>query len=142
MCSIKNWLHYIKNQLHYYIWVSKLQTKVTLSMLHSEYAALSLSMSNLLPHKTLCVVVIKGLGLDPQKLKYNTKSKLFEDNDSTLKASNCPIMTPGIKYIDIKYKCFREKIQNGEPLVEDISGNVQKEDILKNILKDESSCKL
>ena len=111
-------------------------------MLHSEYAALSLSMSNFLPHKTLCVVVIKGLGLDPEKLKYNTRSKLFEDNDSTLKASNCPIMTPGIKYIAIKYKCFCEKIQNGEPLVEDISGNVQKEDILKNILKDESSCKL
>ena len=111
-------------------------------MLHPDYVDFSQSMRDLLPLKHMCVDVSKGLSLDPEKLKYNTRSKLFEDNDSTLKASNCPIMTPGIKYIAIKYKCFCEKIQNGEPLVEDISGNVQKEDILKNILKDEFSCKL
>ena len=51
------------------MWVSHLQTEVALYMIHDEYVDLSQSIKDLLPINTLCVVLIKGLGLDPNKFK-------------------------------------------------------------------------
>ena len=41
-------------------------------------------MRDFFPLKTLCMGVIKLLGLEPDKFKYNTKSNVFEENDGAL----------------------------------------------------------
>ena len=117
------------------MWVLRLHTEVALSLFHSEYVALSQSMKDYLPLKTLCVDVIKGLGLDPEKMKHNTKSKLFEDKDGALKVDKCPRINHGSKSIAVKYHWLCENIQNGECTVENIYGDVQKPDIFTKVLQ-------
>ena len=79
--------------------------------------------------------LIKVLGLDPDKLKYNTKSQVFDDNYGYLQVSKCPRITPGIKFIAVKYHWFRDNIQNGEFMVENIGWDVQKANIFMEFLQ-------
>ena len=51
------------------LWVSKLQTEIALSTLHSEYVALSHSIRSLSPLKSLITEVIDNLGTDSENLK-------------------------------------------------------------------------
>ena len=46
------------------LWVSKIQTEIALSTLHSEYVSLSHSVRSLLPLKSLIKKVIYNLGID------------------------------------------------------------------------------
>ena len=46
------------------LWVSKIQTDIAISTLHSEYLALSHSVRELLPLKSLIKEVIDNLGID------------------------------------------------------------------------------
>ena len=50
------------------LWVSKLQTEISLSTLHAEYVALSQSLRDLLPFRRLAKEVIAGLGMNSKKL--------------------------------------------------------------------------
>ena len=52
------------------LWVSKLQTEISLSTLHSEYVVLSHSVRALLPLKSLIKEVIDNLGIDSDNLKF------------------------------------------------------------------------
>ena len=52
------------------LWVSKLQTEIALSTLHSKYVALSHSVRALLPLKSLIKEVIDKLGIDCENLKF------------------------------------------------------------------------
>ena len=117
------------------MWLSKLQTEVSISTLHAKYMDLYQSMRYFLPLKTLCVNFIKGLGLDSYKLKYNTKSQVFEENSDALQVSKCHMMTPGSKLISFKYHRFRYNIQNGECTVENIGGDLQKADIFTKVIQ-------
>ena len=81
--------------------------------------------------------VIKGLGLDPEKLKYNTKSKLFEYKYGALEVVKCPRVTLESKFINFKYHRFHDNIQNGEYMVENIGGDVKKVDIFTEGLQGE-----
>ena len=63
------------------LWVSKLQTEIALSTLHSEYVVLSHSVRSLLPLKSLTKEVIDNLGIDSEKLKFVSSSTVYEDNN-------------------------------------------------------------
>ena len=88
-------------------------------------------MRYLLPPKTLCADVIKILGLDPDKFKYNIKSKVIQENSGTLQVAKFPRTNPGNKLISVKYNWFHDNIHNRECTVENIGGDFQKADILK-----------
>ena len=58
-------------------WVSKLQKKIALSTLHSEYLALSNSIRTLLPLKSLTKEVIDNFGIDSENLKFLSSSTIY-----------------------------------------------------------------
>ena len=66
------------------LWVSKLQTYIALSTLHSEYLALSRSVRALLPLKSLIKEVIDNLGIDSENLKFVSISTIYEDNNGAI----------------------------------------------------------
>ena len=52
------------------LWLSKIQTEIALSTLHSEYVELSHSVRALLPLKIRIKEVIENLGIDSKKLNF------------------------------------------------------------------------
>ena len=66
------------------LWVSKIQTEIALSTLHSDYMALSHSVRALLPLKSLIKEVIDNFGIDSEKLKFVSISNIYEDNNGAI----------------------------------------------------------
>ena len=85
------------------LWVSKIQTEISLPTLHVEYVTLSQSLRNLLPVKDLAKETLKGLGLNTKKIKAVTKSSLFEDNSGAIVVALSPRLNPTSKFIAVKY---------------------------------------
>ena len=92
------------------LWVSKLQTEMALSTLHSEYVALSHSVRALLPVKILIKEVIDNLGIDSENLKFVSSSTIYEDNNRAIVVAKSPRMTPSSKHISVKYHWFRQHV--------------------------------
>ena len=92
------------------LWVSKLQTDIALSTLHSEYVALSHSVIELLPLKSLIKEVIDNLGIDSEKLKFVSSSTIYEDNNGSIFVETSPGMTPTSNHTAIRYHLFRQHI--------------------------------
>ena len=92
------------------LWVSKLQTDIALSTLHSEYVALSYYVISLIPFKSLIKEVIDNLGIDSEKLKFVSSSTIYEDNNGYIVVATSPRMTPASKHISVKYHCFRNHV--------------------------------
>ena len=74
--------------------MSKIQTEIALSTLHSEYVALSHSVRVLLHLKSLIKEVIYNLGIDIEKLKFVSRSTIYEDNNGYIVVATSPRMTP------------------------------------------------
>ena len=85
------------------LWVSKLQTEIALSKLHSEYVALSHSVRALLPLKSIIKEVIDNLVIDSEKLKFVSSSTIYEDNNRAIVLATSPRMTPISNHIAVKY---------------------------------------
>ena len=83
------------------LWVSKLQTKISLSKLHSEYVTLSHSVIALVPLKSLIKKVIDNLGIDSYKLKFLSSSTIYEYNIGAIVVATSPRMTPTPDHISI-----------------------------------------
>ena len=96
------------------LWVSKLQTEIALSTLHSEYVALSQSLRDLLPTKELLKETISKVGLKEDRLKFETKCTVFEDNAGALQVATSPRMTPTSKFIAVKYHWFWQHVDSSE----------------------------
>ena len=92
------------------LWVSKIQTEIALSTLHSEYVALSYSVRSLLPLKSLIKEVIDNLGIDSQNLKFVSSSTVYEDNNGAIVVATSPGITPSSKHIAVKYHWFRQHV--------------------------------
>ena len=92
------------------LWVSKLQTEITLSTLHSEYVALSHSVRALLPLKSLIKEVIDNLGIESENLKFVSSSTVYEDNNGAIVVATSPRMTPSSKHISVRYHWFRQHV--------------------------------
>ena len=80
------------------LWVSKIQTKISLSTLHYEYMALSHSVRALLPLKSLIKEVIDNMGIYNENLKFVSSSTIYEDNNGAIVLATSPRMTPTSKH--------------------------------------------
>ena len=76
------------------LWMSKLQTEISLSTLYSEYVVLSHSVRALLSLKSLIKEVIDNLGIDSENLKFVSSSSIYEDNNGAIFVETSPRMTP------------------------------------------------
>ena len=90
--------------------MSKLQTEIDISTLHSEYVALSHSVRALLPLENLIKEVIYNLGIDSEKLKFMSSSTIYEDNNGSILVEKSPRMTPASNHIAVKYHWFRHHV--------------------------------
>ena len=110
------------------LWVSKLQTEIALYILHSEYVALSHSVRELLPLKSLIKEVIDNLGIDSEMLKFVSSSTIYEDNSGAIVVATSPRMIPTSNHIAVKYHWFRQHFGR-EFVIRKIESENQKADI-------------
>ena len=80
------------------LWVSKLQTEIALSILESEFIALSSSFRSLIPVKRLIEETRSGLDIKTQ-VQYSAKSTVFEDNAGALQLATTKQLTPRTRHI-------------------------------------------
>ena len=88
------------------LWVSKLQTEISLSTLHSEYVALSHYVRESLPLKIIIKEVIENVRIDSENLKFVSSSTIYEDNTVAIVVATSPRMTPTSNNIAFKYHWF------------------------------------
>ena len=93
------------------VWVSKLQSEISLSTVEAEYIALSQSMRDVIPLIDLIKETDLVYGNDTKKPEIHCT--LFEDNNGALNLAMSPRYRPRTKHIAIKYHHFREHIKNG-----------------------------
>ena len=90
--------------------VSKLQTDIALSTIHSEYVALSHYVRALLPLKSLIKELIDNLGIYSENLKFVSSSTIYEDNNRAIVVATSLRMNPTSKYISVKFHWFRQHV--------------------------------
>ena len=93
------------------LWVSKLQTEISLSTTEAEYIALSQSLRDVLPLIELIKEVNDVLKIEGQPPK--VYCKVFEDNNGALELAKAPKMRPRTKHIALKYHHFRAAARDG-----------------------------
>ena len=118
------------------LWVSKIQTEISLSTLYSEYVALSTSVQALIPLKSITKEVIKNLGTDSENLKFVSSSTIYEENNGAIVVAKIPRMTPTSKHIAVKYHWLRQNIGK-EFMIWKIDSENQKAAILTKGLQGE-----
>ena len=92
------------------LWVSKLQQEISLSTQESEHVALSSSLRDVIPIQNLVKEVMVAVGLDVDRLKFVTKSTVFEDNNAVLTLATTKKMTPRNRHIGAKCHWFRSHV--------------------------------
>ena len=76
------------------LWVSKIQTYISIYTLHFKYVELSNSIRALLPLKIIIKKVIVNLVIDSKKLKFVSISTFYEENNGAIVVSTTPSMNP------------------------------------------------
>eukprot|EP00957_Ditylum_brightwellii_P167746 12770078-Ditylum_brightwellii.AAC.1 len=99
-----------------FLWVSKLQTEIALSILHSEYVMLSQSLRDLLPTKDLLQETFSKISLPEEHLKSSP-------------GGYQPRMTPISKFIAVKYHWFQRHVDSGEVSIVKVSLQEQEVDM-------------
>ena len=113
--------------------VSKMQTEIALSTTEAEYIALSQSMHNLIPLRSILIDLSKVMHVDPELPV--THSTVFEDNNGALELAQTPKYRPRTKHTAIKYHHFREHVKNKSIRVEAINTKEQIADIFTKPLE-------
>ena len=72
--------------------------------------ALSHSVRALLPLKSLIKEVIDNLRNDSEKLKFVSRSTVYEENNVAIVVVTSPRMTPTSNHIAVKYHWFRQNV--------------------------------
>ena len=114
------------------IWMSKLQTEISLSTTESEYIALSQSLREVIPMMALLEELKNILPLNTKRAKLHCT--VFEDNNSCIELVKCPRMQPRTKHISLKYQCFRSKVKEGTISVEYVHTSKQVANIFTKAL--------
>ena len=114
------------------IWLSKLQSEISLSSTECEYIALSQSMREVIPLMEL----LKELNplLPIRNVTPKLHCTIFEDNNLCIELVKCPRMRPRAKHIALKYHHFRSKVKDGSVSVEYIHTAKRTADILTKAL--------
>ena len=94
------------------LWVSRLQTEVSLSTIRFEYVVFFHSVRALLTLKSLIKEVIDNLVIKSEKRKFVPISTVYDYNNGALVVTRSPIMTPTSKHIAVKYHWFRQNVGN------------------------------
>ena len=110
------------------LWVSKLQTEIALSTLHSEYVALPHSFRALHPLKSLIKEVIDNLVIDSDNLKFVSSSTIYEYNNGAIVVATSPRITTTSNHTAVKYHWFRQHVGK-EYVIWKIESENQKADI-------------
>ena len=92
------------------LWVSKIQTQISLYNLHSGYVALYCYVRDLLLMKSVIKEVIENLVINSEKLEFVSISTLYEGNNRSIVVATSPRITPTSKHISVKYHCFRNHV--------------------------------
>ena len=108
------------------IWLSDLQTKITLSTIESEYVALLQFMQEVLPLMTF-LSELKSL-LSLLVLMPSIHCTISEDNQGCVDLVECPKMQPRTNHIVLKYDHFRSHV-NKTVSIKKINGLLQAADI-------------
>ena len=122
------------------IWLSKLQTEISLSTTESEYIALSHSLREAIPMMTLLEEISNILPIDLETPKLHCT--VFEDNNSCIELVRCPKLRPRTKHIGLKYHHFRSKVKSGLISVKYINTEDQIADIFTKALPEPQFLKL
>ena len=113
--------------------ISKMQTEIALSTTEAEYIALSQSMRDLIPLRSILMDLSKVMNVNPELPV--THSTVFEDNNGALELARAPKYRPRTKHIAIKYHHFREHVKNKSIRVEAINTKEQIADIFTKPLE-------
>ena len=113
-------------------WVSKLQAGVALSTTEAEYIALSHSMRELIPFRSLVLEFQERLQCMPSATTISCK--VFEVNNGALELANKPKFRTRTKHIGIKYHHFRDRVKSGKIEVLPIDTKEQIADIFTKAL--------
>jgi histone deacetylase 1/2 len=117
-------------------WTSKLQTKVALSTLESEYIAYSQAMQELIPLRRVVSKIAKALDKEAVT-SCRTFSKVFEDNMGTVQLVKVPKISPQNRHFAVKYHFFREHVARGDIQIIKVTTHEQKADIFtKGLVKE------
>ena len=112
------------------LWVSKLQTEITLSTTEAEYVALSQAMRQLLPARKLLKELMTEVDGANTSDDASISSTVFEDNNGALTMATSPKLTPRSKHIHIKYHFFKSHVGDKTGIsIKHINSAEQKADI-------------
>ena len=94
-------------------WKSKKQRTVALSSTEAEYMALS--------EATQEAIWLKAFLCELGEISSDTAVKIFEDNQGSIALAKNPQYHKRTKHIDIRYHFVREKVEDGQVILEYIS---------------------
>ena len=127
-------------------WVSKLQSKITLSTTKAKYIVLSMCMRDLIPMRTLLSEISSSFHIAGLKngliddgpvhaFTHMFKSVVFEDNMGCLEIASKPEQfCPRTKHIGIKWHHFRDQVANGHVEIQKIDTRINWADIFTKLL--------
>ena len=120
------------------VWVSKLQTDIATSTMEAEYNALSMSMRDILPLRTLTQEISTSIGLGSGMTKI-CPTKIFEDNTGALKLATMEPgrMTPRSKHYGVKYHWFRSHLKPNQIEIHHVESSLQRADFMTKSLPTE-----
>ena len=111
------------------LWKSQLQTEISLSTLEAEYSALSMSMHNLLPLRSLLLEVLSTLKL-PTEFTSTVCCCVFKDINGALLLATKQRITNRTKYFLVKWHFFWSHVRNGSVEILKIDTQHQRADYL------------
>lgn len=122
------------------VWVSKSQSRHSLSTQESKCIALSTSMRDLLPIQELIKLVLEPLDHDAYDFQFVTISRAFEDNAACLSLATAKKITPRNRHVGAECHWFRSYVVPDEPIsIEKVGTDNQVADILtKNLQTDKN----
>lgn len=94
------------------VWVSKMQSEISLSTTESEYIALSQSLRDVIPFMNVVNELNKEYSSETPKP--TIRCKLFEDNNGALALAKDAKYRPRTKHIALKYHHFRSYVKDGK----------------------------
>ena len=111
------------------MWKSQLQGEITLSSTESEYTGLSYALREAIPIMDLLNEMRKQ-GYEISKTKAEVKCRVFEDNSGALEMAKVHKYRPRTKHLNVKPHHFRDYVERGKIMIEEIGTKFQLADYL------------
>ena len=88
------------------LWISKLQTHIYISVIHSKYLVLNHSVREWLPLKIIIKEGIDKFRIDIENMDFVSSSTVYEVNNGAIVFATSPRKTPTSNHVDFKYPWF------------------------------------